>query len=168
VTVKEDTPFDGEDDFAGFGGAADINYYLEPELKKAGEENGDISLLSAAWEKEEMPLDILVNSALDIFKEGTRVFEKTPPGIYVIVPGGNIDECFNTSKRFYRDAVAALPPGADSNLYIGISSKAGRVLSAERLVSETESAFEKARETPGQPVVAFKADLKKYNKLIGA
>jgi len=161
-----------DDSFSDFGEEpnpeeeADFNYYLEPEIQKAEENEADLCLLSAAWENENESIDILVDSALEIFREGTRVFEKTPPGVYIIVPGENIDDCFNVSKKFYRKAKSLLPSGADSNLFIGISSRAGRIVDAGRFLKETESAFEKARENPEQPIVAFKVDLEKYNALI--
>jgi hypothetical protein len=49
---------------------------------------------------------------------------------------------------------------------IGLSSRSGRLLEANRLLLEASRALEKALEDPASPIVAFKSDPERYRAFI--
>jgi hypothetical protein len=155
------------DTFGDFDGEPDFAEALAPELEKAEEYEAGLSLLSAAW-TEDAPPGILHDAAEAVFKRGSRVYEKKGRGIYIIVPGVEVDDAFETAKRFHREAVSQLAPDSPSALRIGISSRAGRTLHAERLINEAERALGKAGEDEKHPIVAFRADNEKYKAFIAS
>jgi hypothetical protein len=52
------------------------------------------------------------------------------------------------------------------DLLVGISSRAGRKVTAERLINEAETALLKARTEKDHSVVAFRADPEKYRDFV--
>jgi hypothetical protein len=53
-----------------------------------------------------------------------------------------------------------------SNLFIGLSSRSGRLLNAERIMFECNQALEKAKSDPKSSIIAFKSDPEKYRAFI--
>jgi hypothetical protein len=155
------------DTFGDFDGEPDFAQTLGPELEKAEEYEAGLSLLCAVW-AEDAPAGILHEAAAEVFKKGSRIQERKGRGIYIIVPGVEVDDAFETAKRFHREAVSRLAVEDSSALLIGISSRAGRTLHAERLINEAERALGKAGEDEKHPVVAFRADKEKYKAFIAA
>jgi hypothetical protein len=139
---------------------------LAPELESADENDKELSLITAAWSEEDAPYKLLIDTAKKYFKQGSRIFEKNVPGIYVIAGDTTIDEAFEAAKHLHREAVSKLPDGKKSALTIGISSRAGRTMHAERLIGEAERALGKAAEDAASPIVAFKVDLQKYKEFL--
>lgn len=162
----DDAEFYRNDAFGDSNGEPTFADDLEPCLEAAEESGEDLCLLSAAWTAEDAPLNILAGTAVASLKQGTRVFEKMPPGVYAIIPDETVDEGLVAAKSFYRDAMEKLPGDCSSSLVVGLSSRAGRRVEAERLMYETDCALYKAREDKEQPIVAFKADLEKYKAFI--
>jgi hypothetical protein len=163
IITYESDPFGEFDEESGFVKK------LTPELEKAEELEADLSLISALWAEPDASYRLLSEMAGQCFKRGSKIIEKDVPGIYIIALDTNIDEAFSSAKRLHREACALQERlGAPSALNIGISSRAGRVVHAERLINEAERALGKACEEPESPIVAFKVDLEKYKQFIAS
>jgi hypothetical protein len=167
------------DNFGEFEDEPDFAAELNPELEKAEEAGEDICLLSATWKSPGtvtvsasqllpplVPQKILYDAAHKCFKQGTRVFRKTTPGIYALLPDEILDNAFDAAKEFYREVHAQFPESFETGLLIGLSSRAQRKVDSERLIYETETALFKARDDAKLPIVAFKVDLEKYKLFI--
>lgn len=174
--VKNENPFNEsaidtddvyleDDPFGVFNDERTFSEQFAPELQNAEENDRDIVLVSTAWTSQDMSYTLLAEEASRCFKNGSRIFEKNIPGLYIIIPDSSIDEAFESAKRFHRSAVDAIKPEV-SGLLVGLSSRAGRSVHSERLISEAERAHGKAGEDPASPIVAFKVDLEKYNAFI--
>ena len=56
--------------------------------------------------------------------------------------------------------------GLDCSITIGISSRTGRLISGERLITEAEQAQKHAEEDATSPVIAFRVNPEKYRNFI--
>ena len=139
---------------------------LSDMLTSADENNEDICLVDAEWIEAENNAGILIDAARDFFKEDTKVFERGPSGVHIIIPDATLDEGFSQVKEFY--GKAARENAEDDLLVIGLSAKSGRKIDPHLLVKETRTAIEKGTEDDTLPIVAFKVDLEKYNRLYAA
>jgi hypothetical protein len=167
------------DNFGEFDDEPDFAVELSPELGKAEEADEDLCLLSATWKSpgtvvvgaSQMlppvsPQKVLHDSARKSLKQGTRIFQKTMPGIYAIIPGETIESGFSAAKELFHEVNAQFPESFETGLLIGLSSRAGRKVDSGRLIYETETALFKAREDDDLPIVAFKVDAQKYRAFI--
>jgi GGDEF domain-containing protein len=121
--------------------------------------------------------------AVSFFTTRDLIFERGDQGISVILPDVNMEESMIMAEEFrsrvsvslaesfhnenLTDASSADASATDArDLFIGISSRSGRLLEADRLVLEASTALEKTREEPVSPIVAFKSDPEKYRKFV--
>lgn len=167
------------DNFGEFEDEPDFASELAPELENAEEAGEDLCLLSATWKSPGTvaasasqllppvtPQKVLYDAGRTCFKPGARIFQRTTPGIYALIPDETIENVFSAAKEFYHKTKAQFPESFETGLLIGLSSRAGRKVDSERLINEAETALFKARDDPKFPIVAFKVDLKKYQSFI--
>jgi hypothetical protein len=170
------------DNFGAFEDEPDFADELAPELINAQENSEDLSLLCAAWKSPgitcadasilDSPLSperVLITTANKCFKAGTRIFGRNATGVYVIIHKHNIDGAFALAKDFYNavnEQFKTLAEDLQGDLLVGISSRADRKVSPERLINEAETALLKARSEKGHSIVAFRADPEKYREFV--
>ncbi|MDR1862847.1 MAG: hypothetical protein LBQ67_02885 [Treponema sp.] len=111
---------------------------------------------------------IFAEEAAGFFTLRDLVFEKGERGIAVILPNIDLDQGLLRSEEFRERILKKLPDSAKTRpeLCIGLSSRSGRLMEAERLLFETSQALLKALSDPLSPVVAFKSDPEKYRNFI--
>jgi GGDEF domain-containing protein len=90
----------------------------------------------------------------------------------VILPNIDSSHAFRMAEEFYRKLVF-LAEGDFAELdllplFMGISSRGGRLVDAGRIVSEAEAALEKARYEKDSRIVAFKPDPDKYRLFLAS
>ncbi|MDR0409639.1 MAG: hypothetical protein LBH18_04495 [Spirochaetaceae bacterium] len=136
---------------------------LKHELRKAEHDGIDLSLLCIEWSAAGLQEEVLVKQAAAFFKNGCRVFEREG-GVYIIMPGVELDDVFADAKEFHRRARELMPQNVYVELLMGISARSGRSVSAMNLLNEAERALDKARADSALPIVAFKADPQKYRE----
>ncbi|MDR2069744.1 MAG: hypothetical protein LBP71_07735 [Spirochaetaceae bacterium] len=111
----------------------------------------------------------LADEAVNYFIHRDLVFEKGDRGISVIIPNIDVAQGLTKSEIFHEQMLQRLPPTFQkTDLCIGLSSRAGRLVDEERLILEAEKALEKAMEDPVSSVVAFKSDPEKYRAFIAS
>jgi hypothetical protein len=138
---------------------------LQEELKKSEAAGNEFTLLSIGWTAPGLETEPLIQQAAAFFKYGSRVFEKDEQdGIYIIVPDSGLDEVFAAAKEFHRRVRETRPPDIYAELLIGLSTRAERSVNAENFLNEVECALDKAHSDSSLPIVAFKADPKKYKE----
>ncbi|MDR2798152.1 MAG: hypothetical protein LBB80_07390 [Treponema sp.] len=124
--------------------------------------------------KSRMPPDtlypVIIDEVLRFFILPDLIFEKTPWGIALILPDINLDQGLAKSGEFHQQVLGKYPELTQDqgNLYIGMSSRAGRFINAERLMLEAGQALEKAREDASAPIVAFRSDPEKYRAFMAS
>jgi hypothetical protein len=99
---------------------------------------------------------------VDFFAQRDLIFERGRQGISIILPNLDLDQGFSNSKEFHNRVSGKAPYG----VCIGLSSRSGRLIDAERLEFEAIQALKKALQDPVSPIVAFKSDPEKYREFI--
>jgi hypothetical protein len=112
----------------------------------------------------------LAERSVGFFNLRDLIFERKGGGITVIIPNSGLDQGFSWSEEFHNRVAAELPAYFPDprDLCLGLSSRSGRLIDAERLLFEAAQALEKALEDPVSPIVAFKSDPEKYRAFIAA
>lgn len=110
----------------------------------------------------------LAEEAVSAFNMRDMIFEKGERGISVILPSTALEDGMNKAEDFRKRFCAKLPELSENEigLCIGLSSRSGRLIEAERLMLEAFTALEKAREERDSPIVAFKSDPEKYRDFV--
>jgi hypothetical protein len=109
-------------------------------------------------------------AAVKYFTLRDLIFEWGWNGISVIIPNIDLDQGFSKAEEFHsrvRSQFGAFFAEA-SDLSIGLSSRAGRLIDAERLMFESSQALIKAAADPVSSIVAFRSDPEKYRAFIAA
>jgi hypothetical protein len=110
----------------------------------------------------------LAGEAVDFFNLRDLSFENGDRGITVIIPHSDLDNGIIKAEEFHsrilKNCFEAFH--AKSDFLIGLSSRSGRLIEADRLLREASKALEKAQFDEGSPVVAFKSDPEKYREYI--
>ena len=98
------------------------------------------------------------------------LFEYGKLGILAILPGFDLDTGISKSEKFYQRIEKKFPvrKKAHSTLYIGLSSRSGRLVNADRLIMEAQEALQKAKHDQKSPIIAFKSDPEKYRAFIAS
>jgi hypothetical protein len=111
---------------------------------------------------------LFAEEAVNFFTLRDLIFEKGEQGVAVIAPNIDLDQGFLKCEEFRERIVNKLPDSAKtrSELCIGLSSRSGRLIEADRLIFEASEALNKALEDPLSPIVAFKSDPEKYRDFI--
>ncbi|MHB9293438.1 hypothetical protein Holit_02560 [Hollandina sp. SP2] len=113
---------------------------------------------------------LLIDEVLRFFILPDLIFEKKPWGIALILPDITLDQGLAKSGEFHQHILGKHPEFVQTkeSLYIGMSSRAGRFINAERLMLEAGQALEKAREDASAPIVAFRSDPEKYRAFMAS
>jgi hypothetical protein len=106
--------------------------------------------------------------AARFFSSRDFVCEKGEQGISIICPGLSLDAGFLNADEFHNRIVSKYPSVLKSktDLCMGLSSRSGRPVNAERLIFEADEALERAMMDPVSHIVAFKSDPDKYREFM--
>jgi hypothetical protein len=106
--------------------------------------------------------------AVNFFTLRDLIFERGERGISIIYPNVDLDMGFTKSEEFHNRIVSKYSDlfKAKTDLCIGLSSRSGRLINAERLMFEALEALNRALADPVSHIVAFKSDPEKYRDFI--
>jgi hypothetical protein len=144
---------------------------LESELHRCASFEQDLTFIMMEFKDGKLndPLyKIFADEAVSFFTLRDLIFEKGDQGIAVIAPNIDLEQGFAKSEEFRERVLKKLPDSSKTRqeLCVGLSSRSGRLIGAERLMFETSQALLKALSDPLSPIVAFKSDLEKYRDFI--
>ena len=150
---------------------------LTSELHRCASSEQDLVFIAMDFRGTEGINDTLyrqiADEAVSLFGLRDLIFERGGRGLSVIVPGVDLDHGIGKSEDFRNRIIARMAeslkdriesPGAE--LCIGLSSRSGRLLEADRMMLESSRALEKALEDPASPIMAFKSDPEKYREYL--
>lgn len=100
----------------------------------------------------------------DEFQFKDLVFEYKDDCIVAVKTNYSIDDAINYGEKLYNSIEGMLDEG--ENLYIGISSRTIRMVSADRLLKEAEQAMFHAIEDEDSNIIAFRANAEKYMEMM--
>jgi hypothetical protein len=144
---------------------------LESELHRCASFEQDLTFIMMEFTDRKLDdslYKIFAEEAVNFFTLRDLIFEKGEQGIAVISPNIDLEQSFLKSEEFRGRILKKLPDSSKtrSDLCVGLSSRSGRLIEAERLIFETSRALLKAMADPASPIVAFKSDPEKYREFI--
>jgi hypothetical protein len=139
---------------------------LTEELGRCAAQRQDLAFIAIEYKPsaDETFYSRFTADAARFFSSRDFVCEKGERGISVICPDFNLDTGFLNADEFHNRVMGKYPAlfTAKTDLCMGLSSRSGRPVNAERLMFEAEEALERAMMDPVSHIVAFKSDPEKY------
>jgi hypothetical protein len=153
---------------SGLGWESYMRDRLDAELSRSASFEQDLSLLVFAYDglsSEDAEYAKISATIKELFSFRDLAFERVD-GFTIILPNSDSAHAMRMAEEFKKKLVyLAVGDYAELGLlpmYMGISSRAGRLVDAQRLVEEAEAALERARHEKDTHIVAFKPDPDKY------
>jgi GGDEF domain-containing protein len=148
------------------------NDRLDSELHRCASTEKDLTLIIMEF-VDVMSDDMFMQAAEEavaFFSSRDLLFEHGTQGILAILPGIELNAGLSKSEKFYQRKMEKFPNSykSSSSFCIGLSSRSGRLLNAERLMLETEEALHKAKRDRKSSIIAFKSDPEKYRAFIAS
>ncbi|MCL2801598.1 MAG: hypothetical protein FWD28_07570 [Treponema sp.] len=145
---------------------------LDSELHRCSATEKDLALLLVEFSdiNSDSMFKQAAEEAVNFFTSRDLLFENNNNGITVILPGIGFDIAISRAEKFYQRIIEKFPSGygTSSSLCIGLSSRSGRLLNADRLLLEANEALKKARGDSRTSIIAFKSDPDKYRAFIAS
>jgi len=144
---------------------------LNSELHRCASTEKDLTLLMLEFKEKitNYQFKDAAREAASLFTSRDLLFEKGEQGITVIMPGVDLENGLDKAQKFQlRIKEKLFSNNKDDCAYIGLSSRAGRLMNAERMMLETNEALNKAKADRDTSIIAFKSDLEKYRKFIAS
>jgi len=145
---------------------------LDSELHRCASTEKDLTLIFMVF--TDITNDTMYRQASEeavaFFTSRDLLFEYGRYGICAILPGINLEGGIVKAEKFHQRFLEKFPSGGrnTSSLCIGLSSRSGRLLNAERLMMEVTEALNRAKKDPKSSIIAFKSDLDKYRAFIAS
>jgi hypothetical protein len=146
---------------------------LTSELHRCASFEQDLTLLCIKFRKDAEIINSTLyrqftDEAVRFFTMRDLIFELGDNGISVIIPSVNLEQGLAKSEEFRERIFSKLPESFEGrkDLCVGLSSRAGRLIEANRLILESSTALKKAMADPVSNVVAFKSDPEKYREFL--
>jgi hypothetical protein len=139
---------------------------LTEELRRCAAAGHDLSFIAMEFKLtiDDTSYARFAADTARFFSSRDFICEKGERGVSVICPGLNLDAGFLNAGEFHTRVMGKYPSliKTKTDLCIGLSSRSGRPVDAERLMFEAEEALERAMMDPISYIVAFKSDPEKY------
>lgn len=139
----------------------------EEALVKAAENGSDLAVLIIKVNSSENEISLeQIESIFDSdFAQNALVFSDESNLFTVLLENTGLDDAMTVAKEIFEDFSEKLAD-AGQKVTIGLSSKTGRTVSSERLLTEAREAQKHAATEPDSPIIAFRASPEKYNDYI--
>lgn len=139
----------------------------EESLVKAAENGSDLAVLiiKVNSSENEISREQIENIFDSDFDQNALVFSDESNLFTVLLENTGLDDAMTVAKEIFEDFSEKLAD-AGQKVTIGLSSKNGRTVSSERLLTEAREAQKHAATEPDSPIIAFRASPEKYNDYI--
>ena len=150
------------------------NDRLDSELQRCSSNEQDLVFLAMQFKdldiKDEGFYSRFAEDTVNFFTLRDLIFERKKSGISVICPNVDLETAFAKSEEFHNRCLSTYSGimKEKTDLCIGLSSRSGRIISADRLIFEANEALEKALADPVSHIIAFKSDPEKYRAYISS
>jgi hypothetical protein len=160
---------------SGLGWESYLKERLDAELSRSASFEQDLSLLVLCHDELSPDDEAYARIAAAIkgfFSFRDLAFERNGDGFSIILPNIDSAHAVRMADEFYKKLVF-LAEGDYAELdlmpvYVGISSRAGRLVDAKRLVEEAAAALDRARYEKDTHIVAFRPDPDKYRQFLAS
>ena len=155
----------------GIGWESYTRERLESELHRCAASEEDLVFIYMETRKSrfgEETFRKLTDEGVNFFTERDMIFEKGEQGLALIIPDLSLDQGFSKSEEFREHIQNSMTDasGVPPDLCIGLSSRSGRLVEADRIILEASEALSKALDDPKSSIVAFRSDPEKYREYV--
>jgi GGDEF domain-containing protein len=158
---------------SGLGWESYLGERLDAELSRSASFEQDLSLLLVSYDglSPISPAYLVVAKAIvDFFGFRDLAYERGPDGFAVILSNVDADHALRRSEEFLKKLTFLLrdfrQPLEFLPLFMGLSSRAGRLVDGGRMLEEAIAALAKAREDRDSHIVAFRPDPDKFRSFL--
>ncbi len=160
---------------SGLGWESYMKERLDAEISRSASFEQDLSLLVLSYDDlsvHDRHYATIGKTIEDFFSFRDLAFERGGDGFAVILPNIDTNHALRMAEEFYKKLVF-LADGDFSELellplFMGISSRSGRLIDASRIVEEAAAALDKARYEKDTRIVAFRPDPDKYRLFLAS
>lgn len=159
---------------SGVGWDADMKGRLESELHRCASAEQDLvfivmEIIDLGFQGDDF-YKHFAEDAARFFTLRDLIFERGEQGLAVIYPNIDLETGFAKADEFHNRVMEKYPVyfKAKKDLCMGISSRAGRLVDAGRLMFEAGEALERALGDPVSHIVAFKSNPDKYRAFVAS
>jgi GGDEF domain-containing protein len=168
------SPLDGPrglyDPETGLGWESYLRERLGSELRRSASFEQDLSILVASLDSATGRSDpnyaIFAKTSRSFFSFNDLAFIFGTKGLAIILPNTDIDQAMRMSEELLKKLALLIQDRSDPmsylNLFMGLSSRSGRLVEADRLLGEAMAAHRKAREERDTHIMAFRPDPEKF------
>jgi len=155
--------FDAE---SGLGWEAYLRERLSSELRRSASFEQDLSLLITSLDgssRGDEEFNLFATTVRDYFSFKDMAFLFGDGGAALILPNIDVDHALRMSEELLKKLGALFQDrsGCAPGVYMGLSSRAGRLVDADRIIGEAMAAMSKAK-GGGSKIMAFKPDPEKF------
>jgi len=150
-----------------------IQERLEAELHRSASFEQDLTVMIVAFPELSFSthpelFKQIADQVVAFFTFRDLIFEWKGHGFCILLPNIDLDHSFKMAEEFRTKLLSKINTDTlKQTLWgIGLSSRSGRLLEAERVLLEASRALEKALEDKTSPIVAFKSDPERYRSYI--
>lgn len=167
-------PLDGPrglyDPETGLGWESYLRERLGAELRRSASFEQDLSILIASLDSSTGRTDpnyaVFAKTSRSFFSFNDLAFIFGSTGLAIILPNTDIDQAMRMSEELLKKLAMLIQDRSDPmsylNLFMGLSSRSGRLVEADRLLGEAMAAHRKAREERDTHIMAFRPDPEKF------
>jgi GGDEF domain-containing protein len=172
--VVNTRPMDGPrglyDPETGLGWESYLRERLGAELRRSASFEHDLSILVASLDSATGRTDpnyaVFAKASRNFFSFNDLAFIFGTKGLAIILPNTDIDQAMRMSEELLKKLALLIQDRSDPmsylNLFMGLSSRSGRLVEADRLLGEAMAAHRKAREERDTHIMAFRPDPEKF------
>jgi GGDEF domain-containing protein len=150
---------------------------LEAEIERSASFEQDLALalldmegLARGGEEDK----IVANALIEFFSFRDLSFELGDSGFAVILPNTDVERALRMMEECLKKLTFSIQSKRSSSglsagfvpLFIGLSSRSGRLIDAERLIDEAGLALEKAKSERDSRIIAFKPNADRYREYL--
>jgi GGDEF domain-containing protein len=145
---------------------------LDSELHRCSSTEKDLTLVLMEFTDitNDLMYKLAAEEAISFFSSRDLLFEYGKLGILAILPGFDLDTGISKSEKYFKHIAVKFSGSkkTQSSLCVGLSSRSGRLINADRLILEAQEALSKAKQDQRAPIIAFKSDPEKYRAFIAS
>ena len=148
-----------------------IHDRLDSELHRSASTENDLTLFAIELSDNvtEEQYKEAAEETVSFFSSRDLLFEMGKYGFVMIYPGASVETSLEKAQKLHqRICDKLLQDYGEKSLCIGLSSRSGRLLNADRILIEAKEALNRAKRDHDTSIIAFKSDPEKYRKFISS
>lgn len=156
------------DEETGLGWEAYLRERLSSELRRSASFEQDLSLLITSFrgaKRGDEEFNLFASTVRDFFSFKDMAFLFGEGGVACILPNMDVDHALRMSEELLKKLALMFrsqTANGATDIHIGLSSRAGRLVDADRIIGEAMAALTKAKQDGGARIIAFRPDPEKF------